>query len=110
MTLERFIAVNFPFKKDLFCKPRNAITTIFVVFAVLSYSQIFRLIVIEKTNGGNSCGSAEKYLKIFVAMHVYVSQLVLQFLLPALLIMVLNLIILYKIHSMKANISQHGTA
>ncbi|ELU04589.1 hypothetical protein CAPTEDRAFT_127887, partial [Capitella teleta] len=28
MTLERFIAVNFPFKKDLFCKPRNAVTVI----------------------------------------------------------------------------------
>ena len=101
MTLERFIAVNFPFKKDLFCKPRHALTTIFVVFAILSYSQIFRLIVIEKSDIYNVCMAAKKYRKIYVAMHIYLYQLVLQFMLPAVLILILNMTILYKIRSMK---------
>ena len=108
MTLERYIAVNFPFKKDLFCKPRHALTTIFVVFAILSYSQIFRLIVIEKSKG--ACVSADKYRKIYVAMHIYLYQLVLQFMLPALLILILNMSILFKIRSLKDNVSKHGTA
>ena len=110
MTLERFIAVNFPFKKDLFCKPRNALTTIFVVFAIMSYSQIFRLIVIEKSEKHRACSSSERYQKIYVAMHIYLYQLVLQFMLPALLILILNMSILYKIRSLKDNVSKHGTA
>ena len=108
MTLERYIAVNFPFKKDLFCKPRHALTTIFVVFAILSYSQIFRLIVIEKSDG--VCASADKYQKIYVAMHIYLYQLVLQFMLPAMLILILNMSILVKIRSLKDNVTKHGTA
>lgn len=110
MTLERFIAVNFPFKKDLFCKPRNALTTIFVVFAIMSYSQIFRLIAIEKSEKHRGCSSSKKYQKIYVAMHIYLYQLILQFMLPALLILILNMSILFKIQSLKDNVSKHGTA
>lgn len=108
MTLERYIAVNFPFKKDVFCRPRNALTTIFVVFALLSYSQIFRLIVIEKSDEDNMCGASTKYRKIYIAMHIYLYQFVLQFMLPAVLILILNMVILWKVHSLKEDISKHG--
>lgn len=109
MTLERYIAVNYPFKKDVFCRPRNALTTIVVVFAVMSYSQIFRLIVIEKSETHSTCSSAEKYRKIYVAMHIYMYQLILQFMLPAVLILIMNMIILCKVRSLKESVSKHGT-
>ncbi len=86
MTLERFIAVKYPFKKETFCKPRNAVTVILVVFAIMSYSQIFRLIIIEAAD--RHCTPPERYLDIYMALHIYMYQLVLQFMLPAILILV----------------------
>lgn len=108
MTMERFIAVNYPFKKEFFCKPRNAVTIILVVFAFISYSQIFRLIVIEKSKTDLSCVSAEKYRHIYVAMHVYMYQLVLQFFFPALLILICNLSVLSKIRRMRQMVAKQG--
>ena len=107
MTLERFIAVVFPFQRDTFCKPRSAVIIIIIVFAILSYSQIFRLVIVEK--GEYSCTAPEKYLHIYVAMHIYMYQLVMQFLLPAMLIMIFNVTILYKIRMLRRQVTQHGT-
>ena len=109
MTLERFIAVNFPFKKDLLCRPRNAVTIILVVFAVMSYSQIFRLIIIEKDEKDSLCIAPTRYLHIYVVMHIYMYQLVLQFMLPAILILVCNLTILWKIRRLQYMVAKHGT-
>jgi hypothetical protein len=106
MTIERFVAVVFPFKKDTFCKPRNAVTIIMIVFTVISYSQIFRLIVIEKEHG--ICTSPKRYLHVYVALHVYMYQLALQFMLPAVLIVVCNLTILYKIRQLRYSVTRHG--
>ena len=106
MTVERFIVVVFPFKKEKFCKPRNAVTIIMVVFAVISYSQIFRLIVIEKDRG--ICTAPERYLNIYVALHIYMYQLILQFMLPAVLIVVCNFTILYKIRQLQDNVTRQG--
>ena len=108
MTLERFIAVNYPFKKDLFCRPRNAVTVILVVFAVMSYSQIFRLIIMEKSDNQKLCTAPNRYLHIYVAMHIYMYQLILQFMLPALLVLICNLSILYKIRRLRYTVSKHG--
>ena len=40
MTLERFVAVAFPLKKELFCRQRNALVVIIVVISVMAYSQV----------------------------------------------------------------------
>ena len=100
MTLERFIAVNYPLKKDNLCKPRYAVSVTLVVFAVMSYSQTFRLIILEQDEHGD-CVAPQRYQAVFVALHIYLYQLVLQFMLPALLILICNLIILYKIRRLK---------
>ena len=109
MSVERFVAVNFPFKKDLLCKPRNATTVILVVFAMLSYSQIFRLIIIEKSDADAVCIAPAHYLHIYVIMHVYMYQLALQFSLPSLLTLVCNMSILWKIWRLRLMVAKHGT-
>ena len=106
MTMERFIAVNFPFKKETYCRPRSAVTVILVVFAIMSYSQIFRLIVIEKFKG--QCTAPEKYLHIYTVMHIYLYQVGFQFLIPALLILFFNMSILYKIRKLRNEVTRHG--
>ena len=107
ITLERFVAVFFPFKKVTLCKPRRALTVILSLFAFMSYSQIFRLIVIEKT--GPVCSSAKKYLKIYIAMHIYLYQLVLLFSLPAVIILVCNMMILCKIMKLRRDVLKQGS-
>ena len=104
MTLERFIAVIFPFKKDTICRPRNAVTVILVIFAVMSYSQIFRLVVVENDADG-LCTAPERYRYVYVVLHIYMYQLLLQFLLPTTIIVVCNLTILRKIRQLR-----HGAA
>lgn len=91
----RFIAVLFPLKKDLFCRQRNAVTIIVILFATLSYSQIFRLIIFGSNSG--SCQAADVYRGVYVILHVYLYQLLLQFLLPAVLIFALNVAILHRL-------------
>lgn len=91
----RFIAVLFPLKKDLFCRQRNAVTIIVILFASLSYSQIFRLVIFGINSG--SCEAADVYRGVYVILHVYLYQLLLQFLLPAVLIFSLNVAILHRL-------------
>lgn len=109
MTLERFIAVNFPFRKEMLCKPKNAVTVIVVVFSLLSYTQIFRLVIITKDSVQPLCTAQDKYLHIYLIMHIYLYQLVLQFLLPAILILICNMTILWKIRRLRYSVSKHGT-
>ena len=109
MSIERFIAVNFPFKKDLLCKPRSAVTIIVVVFSVLSYTQVFRLVVIEKNEVDAMCIAPARYLHIYVIMHIYMYQLGLHFLLPALLTLICNMSILWKIRKLRHLVSKHGS-
>ena len=112
VTMERFIAVKFPFKKDTLCKPRSAVIAILVLFALMSYSQIFRLIVIERLDRGSGaeCAAPDRYLSIYVIMHIYMYQLGLHFMLPAVIILVCNLSILCKIRSLRTELAQHGTS
>ena len=81
MTMEQYIAVVFLFKKDRYCRPGHAMVIIFVLFALISYTQVFRFIVIEKDHG--MCTAPQHYLHIYIAMHIYMYQLVLQFMLHA---------------------------
>lgn len=108
MTLERFIAVQFPFKKDTLCRSRNAVTVIVVVFASMSYSQIFRLIVVENVQG--HCGAPDRYGFVYLALHIYLYQIILQFMLPAVLILICNLSILRKIRQLKATVYRQNTS
>ena len=108
MTMERYVAIVFPFKKDIFCKPRNAVTIILVLFAVMSYSQVFRLIIIEQEDF--SCTAPDKYLHIYVAMHIYTYQLVLHFMLPAVCILLCNAAILFKVRRIHAHVTSNGSA
>lgn len=85
----------FPLKKHVFCRQRRALTVIVVLLASLSYSQIFRLIIFGIEAG--SCEAPEIYRHIYIILHVYLYQLVLQFLLPTVLILVFNLTILYRL-------------
>ncbi|KAK2160973.1 hypothetical protein LSH36_123g01005 [Paralvinella palmiformis] len=107
MTLERFIAVTWPLRKDNLCKPRYAVSVTLVVFAVMSYSQTFRLIVLEQDENGD-CVAPRRYQAVYVALHIYLYQLVLQFMLPALLILVCNLVILYKIRRLRFRFAERS--
>ena len=109
ITMERFIAVFFPFKRLTLCKPRKAMTVILAVFAVMSYTQIFRLIVIDNLGHPYFCGAPSKYLDLYIGMHVYFYQVVMVFSLPALIIIICNMMILHKIRHLKAEIIKEGS-
>jgi uncharacterized membrane protein YgcG len=106
MTLERFVAVVLPFHRDKLCKPRSAVITIILVFMLLAYSQVFRLVIIE--NNGYSCTAPERYLKLYVTMHIYMYQLALLFMVPASLVLVFNVTILYKIRKLRQHYMRRG--
>ena len=108
MTVERFIAVNFPFKKERLCRPRNAVTVILGVFVFMSYSQIFRLIVYKKDPMSGDCDVPQDYIHIYLAMHIYLYQLLLQFSIPALLVIICNTLILLKIAKLRRGVKEHG--
>ena len=80
-----------------------------VIFPVMSYTQIFRLIIVEKDATSPICIAAEEHLEVFFVLHIYVYQLLLQFFLPTLFIIIGNVGILIKIRSMKVSVSKHGT-
>ena len=108
IALERFISVNYPFKKDKMCTPRRSPAIIIGLFTFLSYTQIFRLILVGKYE--KDCMAQEKnILQIYVALHVYVYQLVLQFLIPVLVITVCNFVILHRIKQLRYSVNKHGT-
>ena len=106
MTIERFIAVRYPFKKDLLCRPRGVIIAILVVFSAMSYSQIYRLIMIE--SGGGACWASDRYRKVYLLLYIYGYQGVM-FLLPALLILIFNILIIANIRRL-SSIEQSGCA
>ena len=108
MTFERYIAVVFPFKKDTLCRPKNAVAIILLVFIIMSFTQIFRLVIIEKDFENGICTPAENHLHVYIAMHIYMYQLVLQFMLPALLIFICNITILYKIRRLRHDVRRNG--
>ena len=106
VTIERFIAVRYPFKKDLLCRPRGVIIAILVVFSAMSYSQIYRLIMIESYKG--MCVASDRYRKVYLALYIYGYQGVM-FLLPALLILIFNILIIVSIRRL-SSIEQSGCA
>ncbi|ELU11151.1 hypothetical protein CAPTEDRAFT_192800 [Capitella teleta] len=63
--------------------------------------KIFRLIIIESDHG--QCVAPKHYRHIYVALHIYMYQLVLQFMLPAILILACNLSILVKIRRLRVS-------
>ena len=80
---------------------------IIILFVIVVNSQVFRLVVIKKDE--DICTAAAEYIHIYVPMHIYMYQLVLQFMLPACIILGCNIAILYKIRGMRRQLSQSGT-
>ena len=110
ISLERYISVNHPFKKDKICTPRRSPAIIIAMFAFLSYTQIFRLVLVGKYDLWHDCLSHDlKIVRIYVALHVYMYQLVLQFLVPVLVITVCNVLILRRIKELRYSVAKHGT-
>ena len=107
MTSERWIAIWFPFKKEIICTVRNALLTIIITFVIISASQLFRWFFVEKRSDFNNCVAADEYISLYLILHIYVSQLVFQFTLPCGIVLILNLSILYRIHSSNIKRSVH---
>ena len=59
-------------------------------------------------NHQGQCTAPEKYLQVYVALHIYMYQLVLKFMLPAILIVGCNLSILYKVRQLRKSVTRHA--
>jgi len=102
LTAERCVVVFYPLVKDLVCRPRHAVTVILCLFAASSYTQLFRLVIFrydESTDqvSAAGCVAIDDYQQLYVVLHIYLYQLLLQFLLPTMLIIVGNMAVLYRI-------------
>ncbi len=65
--------------------------------------QVFRLVFVQKSteNGRGLCGTSANQTHVYVTMHIYLYQFVLQFMLPATVIFVCNIVILYRIYRVR---------
>ncbi|ESN98748.1 hypothetical protein HELRODRAFT_162200 [Helobdella robusta] len=99
LTIERLIAVHYPFLKIRLCRAKQATIIIIILFLILSYSQIFRLVHIGmyKTKQAYVCTSDLRYLRTYLILHTYVYQLVLQCVIPSISIISCNMFLLFKL-------------
>lgn len=72
------------------------------------WMQVFRLVFVQKwtENGQGLCGTSVNQTQVYVAMHIYLYQFVLQFMLPATAIFFCNIVILYRIYHLRYGTNQ----
>ncbi|XP_050401949.1 FMRFamide peptide receptor frpr-18 [Patella vulgata] len=99
MAQERLLVVYMPFKKHAFTTQRGAILIILSLFIVMSYTQVFRLVMV--TNNNSQCESIPELYTIYTALHVYFYQFCLIFTLPVIIVFVCNIMVLCKIHHVR---------
>ena len=111
MAIERVLAVCFPFKKVIIRKQSGAALAILILFVCVSFSQSFRIVMIEHISynrGENetvyACASGEPYRKIYTDLYVYFNSWTLIFLLPVIIIVASNTLVLYQIISVRKEV------
>lgn len=108
MAFERIVAVYFPFRTRTICKQSLAVVTIFTLLVVISYTQVFRVIMFGKSDG--KCEAQLQYNFTYVMLHTYFYQICLIFTLPVCLVLICNTMVLYKIHQIrKATENENST-
>ncbi|XP_025078359.1 opsin, ultraviolet-sensitive-like isoform X2 [Pomacea canaliculata] len=95
MALERVLVVYVPFRKNVWCTQRGAVAIIISLFVIFSYSQVFRFVMVTKTEG--QCEGHRDYLAAYLVLHVYVYQLCLAYTLPIIIVFAANISVLRKI-------------
>ncbi|KAK7496926.1 hypothetical protein BaRGS_00011906, partial [Batillaria attramentaria] len=95
MALERVLVVYVPFRKNVWCTQRGAVVIIISLFVVLSYSQVFRFVMV--TAEGGKCIALSDYSTPYLVLHVYVYQVALAFALPVIIVFICNIAVLRKI-------------
>lgn len=96
LSMERVIAVCFPFRKKLIRKRHNVVILVSLMFVVLSLTQIFRVLFIE--NVGGVCTVLGENLSLYVYLHHYAYHLALLFGLPCVIVLTCNLGVIYQIY------------
>lgn len=96
LSLERVIAVCFPFRKKLIRKRHNVVVLVSLMFVILSLTQIFRVLFIE--NVGGVCTVGRENLSLYIYLHHYAYHLALLFGLPCVIVLTCNLGVIYQIY------------
>ena len=99
MAAERVVAVCLPFKKTKLRTQTGALAIIMSLFVILSYTQVFRFIMIGNIN--KSCQALDTFLPLYINLHVYFYQFTLIFVLPFVLVLVFNGLVLYQIYRVR---------
>ncbi|XP_033725804.1 FMRFamide receptor-like [Pecten maximus] len=103
MAAERVVAVCRPFKKSVLRTQTGAVAIIFSLFVILSYTQVFRFIMIGSYM--NTCQAMQSFIQLYVNLHIYLYQFTLIFILPFLLVLIFNTMVLYQIYRVRREAS-----
>ncbi|XP_067664688.1 FMRFamide peptide receptor frpr-18-like [Haliotis asinina] len=108
MAQERLIVVFMPFKKHVLCTQRGAVVIILAIFVIMSYTQMFRLIMVTKI--GDKCEGRPELSAIYTSLHVYFYQFALCFILPILIVSICNISVLCKIRSVSRAMADENSS
>lgn len=98
ISVERFLAIWFPFLRQRFFTSKRATIVVIIMFFILSYTQIFRLIHYGAEDSKFlNCISRKDFEYFYLFLHVYVYQLVLQFAIPLIVVTTCNALVLFKL-------------
>ena len=95
MAGERLIVVFLPFRRNSLVTQKGAVAVILSTFALMSYTQVFRIIMVKKI--GTQCESSPRLAVYYTTLHFYFYQLTLILLLPFVSVCVCNFLVVCKI-------------
>ena len=92
MTVNRFIAIRFPWKSAHWCTLRRTVITL---IAFLVFSAVFNMVyfVIVKSSESVTCGYKRKYVNFSKKIWIWISTMILT-IVPGLVILTLNIVII----------------
>lgn len=99
LSVERVQAVCFPFKRTFLRRRFSVAILVTITIAILSLTQIFRILFIENVRG--YCMAVQEYLSLYVYLHQYGYHLSLLFALPCVIVLSCNCAVIYKIYVIK---------
>ncbi|XP_041363802.1 somatostatin receptor type 1-like [Gigantopelta aegis] len=97
MAGERLLVVFFPFRRNSLVTQKGAVAVILSMFALMSYTQVFRIIMVKKV--GSQCESSPRLAVYYTNLHFYFYQLTLILLLPFVAVCICNVLVVCKIKS-----------
>ncbi|XP_061191037.1 lysophosphatidic acid receptor 4-like [Saccostrea echinata] len=96
LSVERVQAVCFPFRRTFLHRRFSVAIFVTITIAILSLTQIFRILFIENVNG--MCMVVQEYLTLYVYLHQYGYHLSLLFALPCVIVLSCNFAVIYQIY------------